>query len=148
MRRHPDFEIRGMRASDYPELVGLWKEAGLKYHPRGRDSKKRILREMEGPMATFLVAEAGCGLVGSLLGTTDGRKGWINRLAVHPEWQRRGLALALLEEMERRFDERGILVFCALIQGDNDPSIALFRSAGYKEDRSVVYYSKRRGRYV
>jgi ribosomal protein S18 acetylase RimI-like enzyme len=97
-------------------------------------------------MSLFLVAEADGRLVGSLLGTTDGRKGWVNRLAVNPEWQRKGVALALLMEMEKRFDQRGILVLCALIQGDNSSSIAFFRKAGYEEDPTVVYYSKRKGR--
>lgn len=137
-----------MRPEDYRALIGLWKETGLTYHPQGRDSKQRVVQELGTPVALFLVAEAGGRLVGSLLGTTDGRKGWMNRLAVHPEWQRKGVALALLKEMERRFDRQGILVFCALIQGDNSSSKAFFRKAGYEEDPSVVYYSKRKGRNV
>ena len=140
--------IREMRPEDYGALADLWKEAGLTYHPQGRDSKQRVVQELGTPMALFLVAEADERLVGSLLGTTDGRKGWINRLAVHPEWQRKGVALALLKEMERRFDQRGILVFCALIQGDNSSSRTFFKKAGYEEDSSVVYYSKRKGRDV
>jgi N-acetylglutamate synthase len=145
MRGKPSFEIREMRPDDYRALIDLWEETGLAYRPRGRDSKKRIVKELGTPMAIFLVAQADGRLVGSLLGTTDGRKGWINRLAVHPGWQRNGVGLALIKEMERRFDERGILVFCALIQGDNDSSIAFFRTAGYEEDPTVIYYSKRKG---
>jgi N-acetylglutamate synthase len=144
----PSFEIRDMRPDDYNGLVGLWEQAGLTYHPEGRDSKERITQELRTPMALFLVAEADGRLVGSLLGTTDGRKGWINRLAVHPEWQRRGVALALLKEMERSFDQRGVLVLCALIHNDNSSSRAFFTNAGYEEDPTVVYYSKRKGHEV
>jgi ribosomal protein S18 acetylase RimI-like enzyme len=141
----PSVRIREMRPNDYQSLVELWGQAGLTYHPDGRDSEDRISKELGTPMALFLVAEADGRLVGSLLGTTDGRKGWVNRLAVHPEWQRKGVALALLEEMERRFDRRGILVLCALIQDDNAPSKAFFEEAGYVVDPTVVYYSKRKG---
>jgi N-acetylglutamate synthase len=144
----PSFEIREMRPDDYSNLVGLWEQAKLTHHPEGRDSKERITKELRTPMALFLVAEADGRLVGSLLGTTDGRKGWINRLAVHPEWRRRGVALALLKEMERRFDQRGVLVLCALIQDDNSSSRAFFTNAGYEEDTTVVYYSKRKGHEV
>ena len=140
--------IREMRPEDYGAVVELWTLSGLPHHPRGRDSSERILRELGTPMALFLVAETDGRLVGSLLGTTDGRKGWINRLAVLPEWQRKGVALALLKEMERRFDRRGILVFCALIQGDNKNSTFFFKKAGYEADPSVIYYSKRKGRDV
>jgi ribosomal protein S18 acetylase RimI-like enzyme len=68
----------------------------------------------------------------------------MNRLAVHPDWQRKGVASSLLEEMERRFDERGILVVCALVQEANARSRALFTGAGYQEDRGVIYCSKRK----
>ncbi len=145
MKGRLEFQIRNMRVEDYDDLVELWDEAGLTYHPRGRDSKDRFAREIDTPMAVFLVAESRGRMVGSLLGTTDGRKGWINRLAVHPEWQRKGVALALLKEMERRFDERGVLVLCALIQEDNEPSKAFFAKAGYVEDPTVTYFSKRKG---
>ncbi|MDD1746434.1 MAG: GNAT family N-acetyltransferase [Methanomassiliicoccales archaeon] len=142
------FEIREMRPDDYRGLVELWEQAMLTYHPEGRDSKERITKELGTPMALFLVAEANGRLIGSLLGTTDGRKGWINRLAVHPEWQRKGVALALLKEMEKRFDQRGVLVLCALIHDDNPSSRAFFTNAGYEEDPTVVYYSKRKGHKV
>jgi len=148
MRGKPAFIVRPMRPEDYPALVRLWKDAGLTYHPKGRDSKARVIKELGTPMALFLVAESEGRLIGSLLGTTDGRKGWINRLAVHPEHQRKGVAMALLKEMERRFDERGILVLCALIQGDNASSQTFFARAGYAEDPTVVYYTKRKGRHV
>jgi ribosomal protein S18 acetylase RimI-like enzyme len=148
MRGKPAFIVRSMRPEDYPALVRLWKDAGLTYHPKGRDSKARVIKELGTPMALFLVAESEGRLIGSLLGTTDGRKGWINRLAVHPEHQRKGVAMALLKEMERRFDEHGILVLCALIQGDNASSLTFFAKAGYVEDSSVVYYTKRKGRHV
>lgn len=142
------FIVREMRREDYPALVSLWKEAGLPYHPDGRDGEARLLGELGTAMAIFLVAEAGGEMVGSLLGTTDGRKGWMNRLAVRPSWRRRGVAMSLIEAMERRFDERDILVVCALIQDDNPSSKDLFRKAGYEEDRGVVYFSKRKGREV
>jgi ribosomal protein S18 acetylase RimI-like enzyme len=142
------FAIRGMREEDYDALVDLWGSAGLPYHPQGRDGRARLTRELGTSMAVFLVAEADGRLIGSLLGTTDGRKGWMNRLAVRPGWRRRGVATALLQEMERIFEERGILVICALIQDDNPISQRLFRKAGYEEDRGVVYFSKRRSRDV
>ncbi|MDD1748175.1 MAG: GNAT family N-acetyltransferase [Methanomassiliicoccales archaeon] len=148
MRGKPAFNVRSMTPEDYPALVRLWEDAGLTYHPKGRDSKARVIKELGTPMALFLVAESEGRLIGSLLGTTDGRKGWINRLAVHPEHQRKGVAMALLKEMERRFDERGILVLCALIQGDNASSQTFFAKAGYVEDPTVVYYTKRKGRHV
>ena len=48
----------------------------------------------------FIGAFADGKLVGIVVATHDGRKGWINRLAVHPDYRRRGIAKKLIEEAE------------------------------------------------
>jgi ribosomal protein S18 acetylase RimI-like enzyme len=140
--------IRELRIEDYDALVMLWKELGLPYRPDGRDSRTRIGKEIGSPMAIFLVAEVDGKIIGSLLGTTDGRKGWINRLAVHPDLQRRGVGRALVQEIERRFEDRGLLVFACLIEGGNNDSQIFFDELGYDVDPEVRYYSKRKGKGV
>jgi hypothetical protein len=60
----------------------LWQEAGIHYRPGGRESRSHLAKELEGGQAIFLVAVAEGKVVGVVLGTHDGRKGWINRLAV------------------------------------------------------------------
>lgn len=140
--------VRELRIEDYDALIRLWEAAGLRHRPDGRDGRGRIGKELGSPMAVFLVAELEGRLIGSLLGTTDGRKGWINRLAVHPDFQRRGVARALLREAEERFERRGLLVFACLIEGENAASQEFFDRMGYDADRTVVYFSKRKGKAV
>ena len=47
--------------------------------------RERLAAELEGDRSVFLAAELEGQIVGVVLGTHDGRKGWINRLAVTPE---------------------------------------------------------------
>lgn len=136
-------KIRDFRIEDYDQVMSLWRTCGLPFRPSGRDSKERIAKEVEKLTAPFLVVECGGEIVGTLFGTTDGRKGWINRLAVRPDHQRRGLAKRLVEEMEDRFEALGLEVFSCLIEDHSDSSMRLFEDIGYKEDRSVHYFSKR-----
>lgn len=51
-------------------------------------------------------------------------------VAVIDEWQRRGLAPALLTELSRRAQHAGIRRFVALVRADNRDAMALFRRVG------------------
>ncbi len=137
------FGMREFRIEDYDQVIELWRNCGLPFRPNGRDSRERIAKEIEKPMPLFLVAECEGDVVGTLFGTTDGRKGWINRLAVRPDHQRKGLAKQLIKEMEARFEALGLEVFSCLIEDHSDSSMRLFEEVGYKEDPSVHYFSKR-----
>ena len=75
--------------------------------------------------------------------THDGRKGWINRLAVDPIYRRQGLARRLVAEAERWFaQDLGLEVWAALIERHNDASLSLFDELGYGQP-DVAYVSKR-----
>ena len=137
-------KIRDLRSEDYDELVALWKAAGLPYRPRGRDGRDRIAREIEGNCAVFLAAEEDERLIGAVLGTHDGRKGWINRLAVHPEYRKRGIGRALVVEVERRLTALGIEIETCLVEDWNEGSLAFFERIGYVRHPDIVYLSKRR----
>jgi ribosomal protein S18 acetylase RimI-like enzyme len=135
--------IRDMRAEDYGTVIALWEEAGLEHHPEGRDSSEAILRELGSETAVFFLAELDGRVVASALCTHDGRKGWINRLAVLPEFQRMGIAKMMIAESERRLAEKGLGMFCSMIWEDNLSSRALFESEGYELVPGVTYYRKK-----
>jgi ribosomal protein S18 acetylase RimI-like enzyme len=139
----PEIIIREFRLSDYDSVLKLWDEAGLPYRPQGRDSRQRIGKEIKQGQSIFLVAEADGKIVGTLLGTHDGRKGWLNRLAVAQGFKRHGLARQLVIEVESRFDKLGLEVIACLIEGENTTSMEVFARLGYKKS-DVVYFSKRK----
>ncbi len=138
-----DVTIRELRPDDYDALIALWEDAGLPYKPKGRDSWEAIQRQLELPTAIYLVAELDGKMVGAVLGTHDGRKGWINRVAVHPDYRGRGIARRLVEAVERRCLELGIQIFAALIEDWNETSMKVFERLGYQKHEDIFYYSKR-----
>ncbi len=137
-------EIRDLRPEDLEAVMRLWTDAGLPFRPQGRDRPDRVAAELEGGKAAFLVAEADGKLVGTVLGTHDGRKGWINRLAVAPVYRRRGVAALLVREVEARLAALGLEITAALIETPNQGSLAFFRAIGYSHDAEIEYVSKRR----
>lgn len=136
-------QIKRLMITDYEDLVKLWLKSGLPFKPKGRDSKKAIETQMQANPEFFLGAFEGNRLVGSVIVSCDTRRGWINRLAVDPDYRRRGVAKALIAEAEKTLRKRGIQIFCALIENQNKESRELFKKCGYVEYLNVSYFSKR-----
>jgi len=139
----PSFVVRTLSEEDILLVPGLWKVAGLMYRPKGRDSVADLLKQRACNPDLFLGAFAGDKLIGVSIATDDGRKGWINRLAVHPSWQKRGVATALIGASEEALRKRGRKMFCTHIVKDNKSSVALFEKLGYKVETEIQYLTKR-----
>jgi len=136
--------VRLLTTSDYSRIVALWQAAGLHIRPTGRDSEEAFERQMAGGLQTAIGIEIENGdLIGVVLVTHDGRKGWINRLAVRPDWRRQGVAKQLITAAEDVLHQQGIDVIAALIEPGNTPSLACFLGSGYEEYVGLHYVSKR-----
>lgn len=136
--------IRQLVTEDYDALVALWREAALSHRPNGRDCLERIAHEVAGTTAIFLVAESKERIIGAILGTHDGRKGWINRLAVVPSHQQQGVGTALVAAVEKQLSELGIEIVACLIEEWNKDSAVFFGKLGYHCHSDIHYYSKRK----
>jgi ribosomal protein S18 acetylase RimI-like enzyme len=137
------YDIRRLTIDDYDELIALWERSELSYRPGGRDSRVAMRPEMERAETFFLGMFDGDRMIGSILGNSDGRKGWINRLAIDPDYRGKGLAGILIDECEKRLYGLGLKVIAALIEGENKQSESAFSKAGYVYTDDIKYYSKR-----
>lgn len=138
-----DVTIRPALAADYDAIVRLWSDSGLPSSLQGRDGREPFRRQVDAFPTTYLVAEQGSRIVGVVLGTHDWRKGWINRLAIHPDHQRQGIARRLIAACEQAFVDLGIEIFAALVEPDNEVSSQVFQRCGYAHDFPVLYLRKR-----
>lgn len=136
-------KIQRLAIEDYEEMTQLWSRAGLPFKPKGRDSKDAITAQMGANPEFFLGAFEENHLVGVVILSCEVRKGWINRLAVDPDYRRHGIAKALIAESEKTLRKNGVKIFCALIEDYNSMSKKLFRKCGYVEHHDIIYFSKR-----
>lgn len=132
-----------LTALDYEAVRKLWELAGLHIKPIGRDSQEQFAQQLATGLQTVIGVQAEGKLIGVVLATHDGRKGWINRLAVHPDYRRQGVGKRLIDEAERVLHEQGMQIIAALIEDHNTASLALFQHAGYSDFSEIHYVTKR-----
>jgi ribosomal protein S18 acetylase RimI-like enzyme len=141
--RDEGFVVREFGLADYERVLEIWTEGQLPVKPHGRDSRANIERQLLLPNVVFLVAEAEGRVVGTVLATHDGRKGWINRLAVDASLRNRGLGRRLVSEAEKRLAAMGMEIFACLIEDWNEASMEVFERLGYTKHAEVLYFAKR-----
>lgn len=126
-----EYAIRAMAIEDYEEAVGLWRRTdGVVLS----DSDER------GPMGRFLdrnpglslVAEADGRLVGALLCSHDGRRGYLHHLAVDDRCRRRGIGSALVREALSLLGREGIAKCNIFILEANEGGIAFWQRNGFR----------------
>ena len=136
--------IRKLTIEDYPDAVKLWRNIGLEIRLNGRDNPNQIEKQLKSENVILLGKFVGGVLLGVVLITHDGRKGWMNRLAVNPEYQRKGVAKELIISAEKLlFEEIGIEIYSALVSKENLKSDNFFESIGYEKSDEICYFSKR-----
>jgi len=138
-----EYPIRHLKETDYDDLIHLWRRAGLTHRPHGRDSLQSMSAEFSRAETCILGMYDGSEMIGSIIGTSDGRRGWLNRLAVDPDYRGKGLAGILIKDAENFLRGFGIKVIAALIEDENLPSISAFQKENYICGENILYFSKR-----
>lgn len=142
------FEIMPFSIDDFDDMIRVWEQASLSYRPRGRDAHDSIQVQMKEAPGMFLCARVEGRMVGTIMGSSDGRKGYINRLAVIPEFRGKGIAKALIMTIEDHFNSLGLRIITVLIEDHSKESMQLFRSSGYFLHEDIQYLSKRESQDV
>lgn len=135
---------RSFKLNDYKALINLWKLSGLPVKLEGRDRRIEIEKELQRGCAEFILAEINNQIIGAILVTHDGRKGWLNRLAIHPNYRKQGIGKELVKRAEDHLTNIGIRIFACLIEDYNTTSLEVFQKLGYIDFKGIHYLTKRK----
>ena len=130
--------VRLCRLEEAEAHLELWKQAQAT--PSVTDTPEDLRRVLAAGTAHVLVAEAGGQVAGSIIGTFDGWRGHIYRLAVHPDFRRRGIARVLVRAVEERLIAAGARRLIPLVEKDLACAAAFWQSVGYVPDPRIVRY--------
>ena len=129
-------QISSFSLQQYDEVVDLWQRAGLQLSRS--DTVEGLRHKLERDPDLFLVAQTETGrIVGAVMGSYDGRRGWVNHLAVDPGYQGHDLGSLLMQELEGRLSAVGCDKINLLIEPSNSGVQAFYGRLGYATDELI-----------
>ena len=131
--------IRTAAVADAAALSQLWTVAGLDHRPG--EVAAELASVLSRDPSLVLVAEDDRGLVGSVFGAYDGRRGWLNRLATRPDARGRGIAGDLVSALENALHAIGCRKLNLLITPDNAGVARFYQRHGFAE-KELIFMEK------
>ena len=132
--------LRPYLEADEQAVVNLWQACDLT-RP-WNNPQKDIARKLELQRELFLVGEVKGRIVSTVMAGYDGHRGWINYLAVHPDFCRQGIGSKLMDAAQTLLLELGCPKINLQVRSINESAIAFYKTLGYVQDE-VVSYGKR-----
>jgi ribosomal protein S18 acetylase RimI-like enzyme len=90
----------------------------------------------------FLVGLVDEKVIATCMAGYEGHRGWINYLAVAPDYRRQGIAAKMMEVVERKLQELGCPKINLQVRANNIAVIAFYERLGFAQDR-VLSMGKR-----
>ena len=134
------YRVEKAQLTDMGSMLDLWKATpGLGV---GKGDGEDSLRDfMQRNPTTCLVLRINEGIVGTVLGGFDGRRGYIYHLAVHPDYQGKGYGKVLLDQVISELKSRGALKIHLFVFNDNQPATEFYHHQGWELRQDIQVFS-------
>ena len=124
-------KLRAFEKSDIPEVEDFWKK---EYRVSKRDDKDRMGVFIEKNAGLSTVAEDSGVIIGTTLGSYDGRKGYIQKVAVSNAYRGKGIGKMLVDETVKKLKDAGALDIRVGCGGELTP---FYEKCGFKMETIV-----------
>ena len=125
-----EYSIRPMEIEEYDLVIALWRSTdGIVL--TDTDEKRPMEAFLSRNPGLSLVAYCDDKLVGAVLCSQDGRRGYMHHLAVRKECRRHGIGSALVRECILRLGQVGIRKCNIFIVPENQEAIAFWEHNGF-----------------
>ena len=132
--------IRPYETVDEEDVIELWRRCHL-IVPKNDPHKDIMLKRQTQPQL-FLIGAIGDKIVATVMAGYEGHRGWINYLAVSPDFRRRGIGRRMMAEAEARLSALGCPKINVQIRASNKSVIEFYENLGFSTDE-VVSMGKR-----
>ena len=135
-------EVLPFQPHDYEQVMALWQATeGITL--READAREAILAYLARNPGLSFVARDGDVLAGAVLAGTDGRRGYLQHLAVAPPYRGRGVARMLAERVIEALGVAGIAKCHLMVREDNERAKKFWQHLGWtvRDDISVMSHA-------
>lgn len=129
-------KIRSFRLGDYAAITMIWRETGLEQTET--ESLDALAKQLAWDSELVLIAETEEKVVGVIVGTLDGTRGYFYRLAVDPGYQGHGVGKALVQALEQRFKKKGATRVFIMVNQDNTTVLPFYQRLGYQVEQFIT----------
>ena len=127
--------VRVYRATDESDVVALWEKT-FPDDPTWNKPIDVIRNKLAFQPDWFFVCLCEDKLVGTVLAEYDGVRGWVQKVAADPNYQRTGIASLLMNTAEQALRDAGCPKLNMQARTTNRSAIEFYKQAGYVvEDR-------------
>jgi ribosomal protein S18 acetylase RimI-like enzyme len=134
-------EIHTMVSDDYLGALALWQSLpGLGLS--SADEKEAITHFLKLNPKTCFIAKEGDKIIGTVLGGSDGRRGYLYHLAVHKDFQRLGLGKKLSEKCLAALRSQGLKKCHIFVLSSNTEGLRFWERLGWLLRKDILVMSK------
>ncbi len=138
-------EVVPFEPQHYEQVMALWQATeGLTL--RDADSREGVLAYVRrNPGLSFVARDEGV-VVGAVLAGTDGRRGYLQHLAVARACRGRGIGRALAERVIGALSGLGVAKCHLMVRRENEPAKAFWAHLGWtaRDDIAVMSHADSR----
>ena len=133
-------KVRAFQGADFEEVRKLWASTeGLGVGPG--DSREAVTHFLDRNPGLSLVAVDMGAIVASVLCGHDGRRGYMYRLAVSPDYRSQGVAKDMVRRCLAGLKAAGIVRCLLLVQEDNEGARLFWEKLGARLRSDLVGFS-------
>jgi N-acetylglutamate synthase len=140
-----DIQICPLTMDDYDQVLGVWQRCpGVGINDA--DTRERTEAYLKRNPGMSFVALARAAVVGTALCGHDGRRGYLNHLAVLESFRGRGIGRQLVERCLQSLKKGGISKCHLFVFHRNESAIRFWEKTGWTVRRDLELVSRRTGR--
>ncbi|WP_034993030.1 GNAT family N-acetyltransferase [Liquorilactobacillus vini] len=133
-------QIRKMTIADYDQAYALWqKTPGMHLHSLD-NSQAGIKQVIDHNPTLCFVAEDQNNIVGTILGATDGRKGYFYHMAVAEKYRHQQIGSQLIANVLKGLKQQNIQKVGLFTVTDNLQGQNFWKHLGFKERPDIKYF--------
>lgn len=129
-------EVLAYQEAQFGEVDALWRTVFPEDPPHSH-AAIAIPQKLAVQRDLFLVAVEGDRVLGTILAGYDGHRGWLYKLAVHPNARHCGIGTKLVRAAEKRLAAKGCTKLNLQVRAGNDEAARFWARMGYAEEPRV-----------
>ncbi len=125
-------QLRDIDLADYPKLISFWKEH---YFVSEMDNEERFKLFLEKNPHLSVLMEDDNEIIGTALGSFDGRRGYIQKVVTNTKLRGKGIGKQLVDEVIKRLHTLGTLYIPIAVEEKN---IIFYERCGFKKTDQIA----------